>query len=103
MPVGNSELISSGRTGLLFNSENVEDLATELKWLIDDRNLRAKLGKNAAQSMHEGFSLAASTQAMQNIYSSFFERTLDSRVAKSLRAPPGLGGIEPCVLFCNAC
>ncbi len=69
---GNSELVTSGRTGLLFDSENVEDLAKELKRLVEDRNLRARLGKNAAQSMHRGFSLAASTQAMQNIYSSFF-------------------------------
>jgi glycosyltransferase involved in cell wall biosynthesis len=83
---GSSELVTSGRTGLVFDSENVEDLAKALRRLVKDRSLRAKLGKNAAQSMHSKFSLAASTQAMQNIYSSFFRTDVVGRGSGAILA-----------------
>jgi len=69
---GSSELITSGRTGLLFDSGDVEDLAVKLKRLVENRGLRAELGRNAVQLMNNRFSLPASAQVMQDIYSSFF-------------------------------
>ena len=88
---GNSELVTSGRTGLLFDSGDVEHLAAQLKRLVENSSLRAELGKNAARLMKNKFSLSASAQAMQNIYRSFF--TVESmRDSGTALAHAGMAG-----------
>jgi glycosyltransferase involved in cell wall biosynthesis len=89
---GSSELITSGRTGLLFDSGDVEDLAEKLKRLVESRELRAELGGNAAQLMNSSFSIPASAQVMQDIYRSFFRSGETARESgATLMHPAGAG------------
>lgn len=44
-------LIEDGKNGLLFKSEDMDSLYTQLKRLLDDNVLRANISKNAIQTM----------------------------------------------------
>jgi len=50
---GAMELVEDGITGLVFKSEDSFDLAKKLKHLIDNPNLRVKLGLNARNTVAE--------------------------------------------------
>jgi len=65
---GNPELISEGGTGLLFGAGNASDLAEKLRLVLDNRDLRGRLGVSAAASIQRSFSLRASIDCMQAIY-----------------------------------
>jgi glycosyltransferase involved in cell wall biosynthesis len=82
---GSPELITSGNTGLLFHSGDVEDLTRKLKRLLGSRSLRAELGGNAAQLMSKNFSASASAQVMQDIYCSFFRARAAAHAAGTER------------------
>lgn len=56
------------QTSLLFNKQSAEDLAIKLKRLIDDRNLREKLGKNARLRAVEHFDIEIFTDRLISIY-----------------------------------
>jgi glycosyltransferase involved in cell wall biosynthesis len=47
--VTNSEILKIGKTGFLFESENVEDLAEKMVILLKDEELREKMGKEAKE------------------------------------------------------
>ncbi|WP_144392673.1 glycosyltransferase family 4 protein [Pleionea sediminis] len=65
---GLGEVFSNGQNGLMFESENIDELAERLRTLIDDDSLRKKLGKNA-----EVFAKASySDEAFINNVSSFY-------------------------------
>jgi glycosyltransferase involved in cell wall biosynthesis len=74
---GNVELVEHGRTGLLFESGNVEELAVALEALVADEQRRLELGASAAQLLKDRFSLAISAERMGQIYSTFLGRTTD--------------------------
>jgi glycosyltransferase involved in cell wall biosynthesis len=65
---GNVELVAEGRTGLLFEKENADQLAAALDRLIADELLRREIGSAAARFIHDGFSLGTSVTRMQSIY-----------------------------------
>ena len=50
---GPKEIISHGQNGLLFENENVIDLAEKIKMLCNDNNLRDRLVNNALVSAQE--------------------------------------------------
>lgn len=49
----NSEILKDGETGLLFESENVEDLANNILTLLQDDALRERMGKIALERAKE--------------------------------------------------
>lgn len=51
--VTNSEILIDGKTGLLFKSEDVEDLANKIITLLADPKLRKKMGKRALEKAKE--------------------------------------------------
>ena len=51
--VTNSEILIDGKTGLLFKSEDVEDLANKIITLLADPKLRKKMGKRALEKVKE--------------------------------------------------
>ena len=65
---GNPELVEEGRTGMLFDAGNPEQLAQSLRLLVSNVELRRKLGAAAARSIHQNFSLRASAERMADIY-----------------------------------
>lgn len=74
---GNMELIDEGRTGLLFDAGNPEQLARCLRLLISNNELRHRMGSAAGCSIQQNFSLLAAATRMAEIYS----RGLESRRA----------------------
>jgi glycosyltransferase involved in cell wall biosynthesis len=71
---GNLELIEHRRTGLLFKSDDVESLATELKAAIEQEPLRKSLGANARHFVRERFSWENSARNMGQIYDALLEK-----------------------------
>ena len=51
--VTNSEILEDGITGLLFESENVEDLADKIIVLLKDEKLREEIGKAAKEKVKQ--------------------------------------------------
>jgi len=47
--VTNSEILENGKTGFLFESENVEDLAEKVVKLLKDEKLREEMGKTTKE------------------------------------------------------
>jgi glycosyltransferase involved in cell wall biosynthesis len=65
---GNPELVKDGETGLLFERQNAEGLATILAKLVQNESLRARLADNGLKFIRENFSLAQSARRMGEIY-----------------------------------
>jgi len=65
---GVPEIISHGKTGLLFESENVEDLTNRLRELIDDPALCQKLAKAGKAEADERFSEEKHFQRLIEIF-----------------------------------
>ena len=68
---GNPELIRHGETGLLFEKEDVEDLASRLRYLIENPEYRRLLAATGATRIAAEFSIEASARRMEEIYLSF--------------------------------
>jgi len=47
-------IVEDGKTGLLFKSENVEDLAEKIIMLLKDKELRDKMGKAGKERKGKG-------------------------------------------------
>lgn len=69
------QIIENGRSGLLVNAGNIEDLAAAVCKLIDDPSLRAELGKGAQQRVRDEFSAGRMAAEYINLY----ERVLAER------------------------
>jgi glycosyltransferase involved in cell wall biosynthesis len=66
---GNVELIQDGRTGLIFEAGNPEQLAQRLRLLIENADLRRRTAQAAARTIRGNFSLRAAASRMAEIYS----------------------------------
>lgn len=62
------EAISDKKTGLIFKSEDKEDLKKALKILAQDANLRAEFGRNARDYVEKNFSIKKMVEDTQNLY-----------------------------------
>ncbi len=65
---GNPELVEDGRTGLLFESGSVEQLAAVLRLLVENEPLRLKLARAGSRFISKNFSLEAAARNMGRIY-----------------------------------
>ncbi|UCH32579.1 MAG: glycosyltransferase family 4 protein, partial [Candidatus Bathyarchaeota archaeon] len=52
---GIQELIDNERTGMLFKSGNVEDLAEKMNYLLNNKELTAEMGMNARKEVEERY------------------------------------------------
>ena len=75
---GNPELIRHGETGLLFEKENAEDLASQLRRLIENPEYRRQLAATGAKRIAGEFSMEASARRMESIYLSFCVKDHDA-------------------------
>jgi len=53
---GIPEIIEDGKTGLLVELGNLDEYEEKLRWLLEDKKLRKKLGRNARKFVVENFS-----------------------------------------------
>jgi glycosyltransferase involved in cell wall biosynthesis len=65
---GTPELLGHNERGLLFESDDVEDLVQKLKSLIDDVALRTQLGTSAAEFARGEFSVEKSVSRFAALY-----------------------------------
>ncbi|SIS37071.1 Glycosyltransferase involved in cell wall bisynthesis [Zobellia uliginosa] len=64
---GPSEIIQDGRSGLLVNNQDVDDMVRKTNILIENRTLRKELGQNATKDV-EKFSIDKIGQKWQDIF-----------------------------------
>ncbi len=65
---GSKEIIKDGENGLLVTPQKPEELAKALIKVIDDADLRAKLGQNALKTVQEEFNAVTMTRKIENLY-----------------------------------
>jgi glycosyltransferase involved in cell wall biosynthesis len=65
---GTEIVIESGREGLIFNIDDVEDFAQKLMRLLTRRSLRQELGQAARQRIEGAYSLEIITRRYQELY-----------------------------------
>jgi len=67
---GNPELIDDGENGLLFDVDNVAELAGQIEALVDDPVRRARLASAASAKMAAHFTFSQAAATMQQMYES---------------------------------
>jgi glycosyltransferase involved in cell wall biosynthesis len=67
---GNPELIDHGENGLLFEVDNVAELAGQIEALVDDPVRRTRLASAASAKMAAHFTFSQAAATMQQIYES---------------------------------
>ncbi|MEO8099711.1 MAG: glycosyltransferase family 4 protein [Acidobacteriota bacterium] len=65
---GNPELVREGETGLLFEKENVDHLAVQLRSLIENQELLDRLAAAGVRRISNELSVEKSTRRMEEIY-----------------------------------
>lgn len=65
---GNSEVIVEGATGYLVPPQNPEELGGKIKVLLQDENLRLKMGSEGTKRVMEYFDLNMMIKAYQELY-----------------------------------
>lgn len=65
---GSVELVEAGETGILFESDNENQLAAAMQTLADDRQLSEKLGATGRRRALERYTVQAMVSAMEKHY-----------------------------------
>jgi glycosyltransferase involved in cell wall biosynthesis len=68
---GNPELVTEGRTGLLFRPGDASDLAAKLRLVIEQESLRRSLAAAAFSFIKDNFSIQAAAVRMAEIYDKY--------------------------------
>ncbi len=63
-------IIEDGKSGLLFEPANAKDLATKLKWLLDNPDECARLGANARQVYLDKYTADKNVKQLLGVYQS---------------------------------
>lgn len=71
---GVSELVSDGRTGLVYAAGKVDDMARQVRRLLDDKYLRASIGSAAHTSATHQFHKDRFTRQVIDLYNSVSAR-----------------------------
>jgi len=66
---GIPEMIEEGKTGLLFEAFNVEDLAAKIRYLHSNPSLASEMGKNARMKAEQEYSPQAHYSKLIDVYS----------------------------------
>lgn len=67
---GIPECIIENKTGLIFEKEDVDDLANKLEYLIYHKEEREKMGKNAREHILKNFSIQHMVEQTEKLYES---------------------------------
>lgn len=61
-------MMQDKKTGLFVKPADAEDLAEKIKFLANNKNLRAELGENAKQAAKQNFDLKKMIKETKKIY-----------------------------------
>jgi glycosyltransferase involved in cell wall biosynthesis len=64
-----AELVEDGKTGLLFETGNPEDLAQKIQWMIEHDNEAVKMGRNARKVFEDKYTAEKNFEILSEIYS----------------------------------
>ena len=67
---GIPELVRNGETGLLFEPKDTQQLSSRIRMLLDDSDLRTKLGRRARRIVESEYSLGRHGAALLSVYES---------------------------------
>lgn len=81
---GSVELVEVGETGILFESNNEIELAEAMQNLVDDQDLREKLGVAGRRRALERYTVQAMVSAMENHYTESASDALPLRYRRVL-------------------
>jgi len=70
---GTPEMISDGKTGLLFRPGDSRDLAEKLRYLIEHDDVRRQLGTAAASFARSTFPISRAVSRITDLYKSVLE------------------------------
>jgi len=65
-----AELVEDGKTGLLFEPGNPKDLASKIKWMLDNESACIEMGKNARRVFEEKYTAEKNYEMLMKIYGS---------------------------------
>jgi glycosyltransferase involved in cell wall biosynthesis len=63
-----AELVQDGKTGLLFEPGNSEDLAAKMRWMLENEDSCMEMGKNARKEFEEKYTAERNFQILMDIY-----------------------------------
>lgn len=70
-----AELIEDGKTGLLFEPGNPEDLASKMKWMAENGDACVEMGRNARRVFEEKYTAEKNFEMLMNIYQRAIENS----------------------------
>lgn len=70
---GIPELIENNVTGLLFQSENIDDLSLKIKYLIENNEIAKKLGENLYRKVIENYTSEKNINKIEELYLSIYK------------------------------
>lgn len=73
------ELVQHGKTGLLFNPGDVDDLEATLRWAIGHKDEMRRMGDNARKEYEAKYTASRNYTMLIELY----ERTIASKVTQS--------------------
>jgi len=65
---GIPELIETGREGILVEPKNIKQLSNAIKSLLEDKNLRIKMGRNGRRKIEAEFNIHKEVSKLVNIW-----------------------------------
>ena len=87
------ELVEDGKTGLLFEPGNSQDLAAKMKWMIENKDACIEMGENARKVFEEKYAAERNFKILMDIYNTVLMRKKDKLVREKviLRMPNEYG------------
>jgi len=65
-----AELVEDGKTGLLFEPGNPEDLASKIKWMLENKSACVEMGNKARKVFEEKYTAEKNYEILMKIYES---------------------------------
>jgi glycosyltransferase involved in cell wall biosynthesis len=62
------EIVENGRTGLLFDPGDAKDLAAKMRWMTENEDARADMGRNARAEFEEKYTSERNFEMLMGIY-----------------------------------
>jgi len=63
-----ASIVEDGKTGLLFEPGNAEDLATKMEWMCENEDACVEMGKNAREQFETKYTAEKNYEILMNIY-----------------------------------
>jgi glycosyltransferase involved in cell wall biosynthesis len=63
-----ASIVEHGKTGLLFEPGNAEDLASKIKWMIENKDACIQMGKNARAEFEAKYTAEKNFEILMGIY-----------------------------------